>query len=119
MRKAPAPTKTQGAQGEQLSFLPPPPFYPCWPRPGTNADAVLDMLMQGRMLDHMDFIETHGSWRLAAVIHDLIGMGWPIERINMPSPTDEHPQRFIAVYHLPGKYVALAREIQRGAHAEH
>lgn len=119
MRKAPAPTKTPGAEGEQLSFLTPPPFCPAWPRPGTNAEAALDLLMQGRMLDHLDFIEAHGSWRLAAVIHELVGMGWPIERIDVPSPTDDRPQRVIALYHLPGKYVALAQELKGGTHAQH
>ncbi len=39
--KAPAPTKTQGAYGEQLSFLPPPPFCPTWPKRGTLADRAL------------------------------------------------------------------------------
>jgi hypothetical protein len=53
--KAPAPTKTQGAYGEQLSFLPPPPFCPTWPKRGTLADKALGMLMDGRMIDHPDF----------------------------------------------------------------
>lgn len=119
MRKAPVPTKTPGAEGEQLSFLPPPPFCPAWPRPGTNAEAALDLLMRGQMLDHLDFIEARGCWRLAAHIAVLKDMGWPIERIDVPSPTDDDPGRVIALYHLPGKYVALAQELKGGAHAEH
>lgn len=119
MKKAPVPTKAPGAEGEQLSFLPPPPFSPAWPRLGTNAEAALDLLMQGRMLDHLDFIEAHGSWRLAAVVHQLVAMGWPIERIDVPSPTDDRPYRVIALYRLPGKYVVLAQELRGSAHAQH
>ncbi len=119
MRKAPAPNKPPGAEGEQLSFLPPPPFCPAWPRPGTNAEAALDLLMQGRMLDHLDFIEARGCWRLAAHIAVLKDMGWPIERIDVASPTDDDAGRVIALYHLPAKYVALAQELKGGAHAQH
>lgn len=43
--KAPAPSKVTGAYGEQLSFLPPPPFCPTWPTRGTLADRALALLM--------------------------------------------------------------------------
>ncbi len=62
--KAPAPTKTQGAHGEQLSFLPPAPFCPTWPTRGTLADKALGMLMDGRMIDHPEFENSTQSWRL-------------------------------------------------------
>ena len=114
MRKAPAPTKTPGAEGEQLSFLPPPPFCPGWPRPGTNAEAALDLLMQGHMLDHLDFIEARGCWRLAAHISLLKEMGWPIERIDVPSPTTLSPNRMIALYRLDAKYTVMALAANRG-----
>ena len=48
--KAPAPTKTQGAHGEQLSFLPPPPFCPTWPKRGF--EARLNNMLSRR--DHLD-----------------------------------------------------------------
>ncbi len=51
-----------------------------------------------------------------AVLKD---MGWPIERIDVASPTDDDAGRVIALYHLPAKYVALAQELKGGAHAQH
>ena len=113
-RKAPAPTKTQGAAGEQLSFLPPPPFCPTWPTRGTLADRALGMLMDGRMIDHPDFQDVTESWRLGAVIFSLRTFGWPIETIEVPSPTEQSPDRVIALYHLPGKFVAMALAINGG-----
>ena len=107
-RKAPAPTKTHGAEGEQLSFLPPPPFCPFWPTRGTLADRALGMFMNGEMLDHPDFESRTQSWRLGAVVFTLRTLGWPIETIEITSPTEHSPDRVIALYHLPGKYTAQA-----------
>jgi hypothetical protein len=42
------------------------------------------------------------------VIFTLRALGWPIESIDVPSPTEDSPARLIAVYHLPGKFVAQA-----------
>ncbi len=108
MTKAPAPTKVQGASGEQMSFLPPPPFCPTWPKKGTLADRALGMLMDGKVIDHPDFEGSTQSWRLGAVIFTLRALGWPIETIEIPSPTEQCPNRIIALYLLPGKYVAAA-----------
>lgn len=113
-RKAPAPTKTQGASGEQLSFLPPPPFSPSWPTKGTLADRALGMFMDGQRLDHPDFEQRTQSWRLGAVVFTLRALGWPIETIEIPSPTAECPDRLIALYRLDGKYVAQALAIMNG-----
>ena len=113
--KAPAPTKTQGAHGEQLSFLPPPPFCPTWPKRGTLADKALGMLMDGRLIDHPDFENSTQSWRLGAVIFTLRTLGWPVETIEVPSPTEHSPDRIIALYRLDGKYTAQALAMNGGA----
>lgn len=94
--------------GEQLSFLPPPPFNPIWPIRGTLADKALSMLMEGRMIDHPDFQSCTQSWRLGAVIFSLRAFGWPIDTLEVPSPTEETPGRVIALYRLPAKYIAMA-----------
>ena len=107
MRKTHAPTATQG-NGEQLSFLPPPPFSPSWPPRGTLADKALGMFMDGAMLDHTDFENSTQSWRLGAVVFTLRTLGWPIETIEVPSPTDQCPDRVIALYRLDTKYTAQA-----------
>jgi len=113
--KAPAPTKTQGAHGEQLSFLPPPPFCPTWPKRGTLADRALGMLMDGRLIDHPEFEDSTQSWRLGAVIFTLRALGWPVETIEVPSPTEHSPDRVIALYRLDGKYTAQALAMNGGA----
>jgi hypothetical protein len=113
-RKAPAPTKTQGADGEQLSFLPPPPFSPSWPTKGTLADKALGMFMDGQMFDHPDFESRTESWRLGAVVFTLRSLGWPIETVEVPSPTKDCPDRVIALYRLDGKFVAQALVITTG-----
>jgi hypothetical protein len=106
MKKAPTQTNATGAYGEQLSFLPPPPFSPTWPQKNTLADRALGMLIDGKHFDHPDFFNSTQSWRLSAVIFKLRNLGWSIETIDIPSPTAETPDRVIALYYLPGKYVA-------------
>lgn len=125
MKKAPTASNDSGAFGEQLSFLPPPPFCPTWPEKNTLADRALKMLMDGKMIDHPDFESSTQSWRLAAVVFQLRTLGWPVETVEVPSPTPDAPDRVIALYHLPGRYVAEAlalngsssRPIQGGAYA--
>jgi hypothetical protein len=104
--------------GEQLALLPPPPFNPSWPKRGTLADKALALFMAGRYMDHPGFEETAQSWRLAAVVFELRTLGWPIESIDVPAPTEAAPQRVISVYHLPRRYLAYALAANKGhAHA--
>lgn len=114
MRKAPTTYEAGGAKGEQLSFLDPPPFCPSWPTRNTLADRALRMFLDGRVFDHPDFLGGCGSWRLAAVVFQLRTLGWPIETIDIPSPSDEYPGRTIALYKLPAKFVALALAMMAG-----
>lgn len=112
--QAPAPSTATGAQGEQLSFLPPPPFSPIWPTRGTLADRALGLFMDGQTLTHPDFEARTQSWRLGAVVFHLRCLGWPIESIEIPSPTEDCPTRVIALYRLAARYVAEALALQRG-----
>lgn len=114
MKKAPTATNETGAFGEQLSFLPPPQFCPTWPTKGTLADRALAMFMNGRMIDHPYFESSTQSWRLAAVVFQLRTLGWPIESIEITSPTEEAPDRAIALYHLPARFVAKALALNGG-----
>jgi len=66
------------------------------------------MLMDGRLIDHPEFESRTQSWRLGAVIFKLRADGWPVETVEIPSPTEENPHRFIALYRLDGKYTAQA-----------
>lgn len=94
--------------GEQLTFLEPAPFSPQWPTKGTLSDKALGMFMDGQVFDHPDFECRTQSWRLGAVVFTLRALGWPIETIEIPSPTPACPDRLIALYRLDGKYTAQA-----------
>lgn len=111
--KAHAPTNERREFGEQFSFLPPAPFNPKWPAPDTLADRALGMLMDGRSINHKDFLDATQSWRLAAAICTLRTLGWPVETVEVPSPTEHDPYRAIARYHLGWKYIKQARELAK------
>ncbi len=93
---------------KQTTFLPEPPFCPQWPTKNTLADIALRALMDGKMIDHNDFIDQTRSWRLGAVIFTLRTLGWPIATIEVPSPTEQCPDRVIALYRLDAKFIAMA-----------
>ena len=99
---------------EQTSFLPPPPFAPTWPQPGTLAATALEIFLRGEALTHPQFEAISFSWRLSAVVAVLRELGWPIESIDIPAPTYEHPHRQIARYWLPQKFIRLTRELRAG-----
>ena len=108
MNKAPQNLPAAGAFGEQLSFIDPPLFCPAWPKRNSLADRALKLFLDGKVFDHPDFLEGCGSWRLAAVVFQLRTLGWPVETVDIPSPSEEHPGRKIALYKLPAKVAALA-----------
>jgi hypothetical protein len=115
MKKAPTTLQADGALGEQLTLIDPPPFCPSWPKRNTLADRALKLFLDGRVFDHPDFIEGSGSWRLAAFVFELRALGWPVETIEVPSPSEEHPGRTVALYKLPAKYAAMALAATAGA----
>ena len=117
MKKTPNRANDSGASAEQLTFLEPPPFCPTWPKRGTLADRALGMFMDGQRMDHPDFEQRTQSWRLGAVVFHLRCLGWPIVTLEIPSPTGDCPDRVIALYHLPARYVAQALALQNGGGA--
>ncbi len=116
MKKTSTNCTPTGAFGEQLSFFPPPPFCPTWPTKNTLADKALEMLLNGQMINHPEFENSTQSWRLGAVIFTLRTLGWPIETIDIPSPTEETPDRMIALYRLDAQYTAMALAVMDGEH---
>lgn len=109
MTKAPYYAKDVGAlEHEQGELFEPAEFSPNWPKKGTLADRALSMLLDGITLDHLDFQGLTQSWRLAAVIFELRCMGWPIGTVEIPNPTEENPNRYVAVYTLPKQRIAQA-----------
>jgi hypothetical protein len=107
-----------GVVGEQLTLIDPPPFSPIWPKRGSLPERALHMLLDGKRIDHADFIKHACGWRLAAAIHDLRELGWPVQTIEVPRPTKHAPRRVIGLYVLELKYVAMALLIAKGANDE-
>lgn len=87
------------------------------PNAGTLQDLALNRLLVGDVLNHPEFFAESGSWRLAAVIDQLNGMGWPISKRHMPAPTERAPYREMACYFLPNKFIELAQAGASGARA--
>lgn len=96
----------------QYSFIPRPEFAPTWPTKGTLQDKALALLMDGNEIDHPEFEDITGSWRLGALIFQLRWLGWPIETLDIPSPTRDIPDRIIALYRLDGRFIAEALAMQ-------
>jgi len=115
MKKAPNRTNDTGALGEQLTLIEPPEFCPTWPNRGSLSYRALNMFLAGQAFDHPDFLEGCGSWRLAAVVFQLRALGWPIDTLQIPAPSEEHTGRTIALYKLPAKYAAQALATMKGA----
>lgn len=111
-----APTgQGSGAPGEQLSFIDPPPFCPACPTANTMPDRLLWVLLAGGSVDHPEFEELTGSWRLAAAAAELRALGWPDETTDIPAPTPEAPQRCIGRYHMAPAAIEAGRELLRNA----
>ena len=102
MKKAPDHANDQGACGQQMYLLPPPPFSPTYPNRSTLAGEALAILLNGGSITHPQFESITASWRLSEPIRQLRrDHGWPVETIEIAAPTQERPDRYIAEYVLP------------------
>lgn len=102
------------AIGEQLTFLPPAPFSPLWPKENTLANVALRLFLAGEKVDTPNFQKLTHSWRLSAVGLTLRKLGRPIKTIERRCPTAERPNRFIGVYLLPSQFIKDALMQFRG-----
>jgi hypothetical protein len=76
MKKAPAPTKTQGAY-EQTELFDRPALSPALPEPYSKSWLALMDLSEGA-ITQVDWLNIGRGWRLAAAIKDLGYRGWPV-----------------------------------------
>lgn len=108
------PDRLQAVSGfEQLSLLPEPKFTPRWPVPHTLQHRCLDYLLTGRHLTPPIFQDMTGSWRLAASVHELKDLGWPIQSSFVPAPPSASRNRYMARYWLPSKVLrVVSRRVQ-------
>jgi hypothetical protein len=71
------------------------PYDAHLPRQGTQADAALASLLENGRLRQTDWLP--GNWRLAAAIHALKKLGWPIKSVRVYV---QGRQRKVAEYSL-------------------
>lgn len=113
-RKAPRPTKVQGAFQEQLSLIPKPPFCPILPPAHSAAAQALSDLLEGS-ITQIDWLKRGHGWRLAAAVKELDYLGWCPDSIRVSVGEWARP---IALYSLPDYAKQAAYTMRRGdAHA--
>lgn len=105
---APERRQASSGAGEQLPLIDPPSFCPTYPKQGSLPWRALNTLLAGNHIDHGDFIESTDSWRLAAAIHELRKLGWPVETIDIQRPSRTCPARLIARYQLSADCISKA-----------
>lgn len=93
-------------QCRQISFLPELDFNPIYPLTGTLVYKCLALLLKGQILNHLDFQRATGSWRLAAYIHELKKLGWPICSYEITQLVDSS-LRFISVYYFESEMLTI------------
>lgn len=93
----------------QISMLPEPKYNPRWPKKATLASKALFLMLGDMKLTHPLFEALSGSWRLAAHIHILKKLGWPVitDQIDFDGEYDEGRQRHMGVYSLPDELIQL------------
>ena len=94
---------------QQLSFLPEPKYNPIYPSETSLAFKALRLMLQGMKVAHPDFEAATGSWRLAAHVHTLKKLGWPVQVEYFNYDWDGHKvdKRHIGFYYLPKELIEL------------
>ncbi len=91
-----------------LPGIEPPPFHPKWPSPGSLKHEALSELLDGRTIDQPQFLDSFGSWRLAAVVNELRRDGWPVRAKTLPM-SSRKGWKSVAAYSLPKSCIEQAR----------
>nr|WP_122974764.1 helix-turn-helix domain-containing protein [Paraburkholderia hospita] len=86
---------------KQLELLPTFPINPVWPAKHTLAAEALAHLLNGERLTQISF--GTNRWRLAAYIHGLRSLGWPVQATLVSCPGRHRP---IAQYWLSDEVVS-------------
>lgn len=73
---------------------------PMLPKPNTRPAEALALLMKSGCLDQLTFLDDAGGWRLAAAVHVLRGLRWPIRSERVPVVLANGETASIARYSL-------------------
>jgi hypothetical protein len=79
----------------QIAWLPKPDFNPKWPSKGTHVYLALILMLHGRKITSLDFQSESSSQRLAANIHVLLKLGWPVEAEDVLIIFEQEPHKRI------------------------
>ncbi len=97
--------KKQKNKAKQLSFLPEPKYNPKYPSKRTLSFKALRLMLRGTQIAHPTFEALTGSWRLAAHIHILKRLGWPVES------RFQGKKRAGIVYYLPEDLIEMMKGV--------
>lgn len=101
---------------KQLSLLPELDFTPKWPTENTLSHRALGMMLQGKCISHPDFEGETDSWRLAAHVHRLYRLGWPIKTRQVCFYATSKPcKRRILEYYLPKEIIEKVKQSRGGS----
>jgi hypothetical protein len=95
--------RDSNAVAVQMGLFGPLPFFPRRPSPGTLPAIALARMLKGERLTQPSFGLHY--WRLAAYIHELRDLGWPVQ--SMPMPSDHG--RPISEYWLDNSDIAASK----------
>jgi len=98
----------------QMSFLPQPKYNPKYPPETSLAYKALTLLLGGLKISHPDFETLTGSWRLAAHIHILKRLGWPIQtqEVKLEWQVEDERKRYMGLYYLPNEILDLVHGVE-------
>ncbi len=99
--------RQQASKGsKQTSFLPEPDFNPKLPPRNTLIDVTLQILLEGGRITSLDFQNRTASQRLAAYVHELNKLGWPVKANDVAVIVNEKPEiRIVSQYYLEEKSI--------------
>lgn len=97
---------------KQISFLPEPKYNPKYPPETSLAAKALRLMLRGMRLSHPHFESLTGSWRLAAHVHILKKLGWPIQKDGVSfALRDKNNTSCMGIYYLPEDLLFMMKNI--------
>ena len=87
-------------QGDLPGIAPAGEAPPILPSSGTRPAEALALLLKNGSLDQRQFLDDANGWRLAAAVHRLRSLGWPVRTERVPVYCSNGHASTIARYRL-------------------